>query len=62
MERKKNMLDIYSQIKLIPTTEASNLYMIKEADLLPILLCGQIFRWDFLSSGDVYLCWWLNKL
>jgi hypothetical protein len=56
MEKKKNTLDIYSHIKLIPTTEAINLYMIKEADLLPILLCGQIIRWDFLYSGDVSFC------
>ena len=56
MERKKNTLDICSHIKLIPTAEAINLYMIKEADLLPILLCEQIFRWDFLYSGDVSLC------
>ncbi|CAH0311974.1 hypothetical protein SRABI27_05095 [Pedobacter sp. Bi27] len=55
MEKRKNTLDIYSHIKLIPTTEAINLYMIKEADLLPILLCGQIFRWDFLYSENVSL-------
>lgn len=46
---------IYSKNKLIPTTEAINLYIIKEVEILPILLCGY-FRWDFLYSGDVSLC------